>query len=451
MSLLQNSNAISSGSYTINNSLRFRSSASAYLNRTPASAGNRKTFTYSLWLKRGNSNADIKLIQVGTGANQTNFCFNSSNQLNLFNYIGAVVNGDLTSSAVFRDFSAWYHIVFSIDTTQAINTNRFKIYVNGSLQNLTGTYPTQNTDFFINNNQIHWIGQNGSSAGYLDGYLAEVNFIDGQALTPSSFGQTDTLTGVWTAKKYTGTYGTNGFYLPFSDTTSATTLAYDKSGNGNNWTPNNISTTAGVTYDAMIDSPTLGVSGTQPVGNYAVMNPLWKGANTTISSANLNTIDTSSSGDGLSIGTIGVTTGKWYWEVTALSIVSGSSARGNVGILKNPETYSMNTYLGSNTNSWGYYSATGVKIYNNSQVSYGASWSTNDVIGIALDLDAGTLVFYKNNTSQGTAYTGLNTGDIYYPATSLASSGSLSFNFGQRPFQYSPPTGYSSLCTTNLP
>jgi len=448
LSLLQNSNAISEGGYPISNSLRFQSASSQYLSRTPASAGNRKTFTYSFWLKRGNFGSDIKLIQVGSATNQTNFCFNSSNQLNLFNYIGAVVNGDLTSSAVFRDPAAWYHIVFSVDTTQATNTNRFKVYVNGILQALTGTYPTQNTDFFINNNQLHWIGQNGTGGGYLDGYMTDVYLIDGQALTPAAFGETDLLTGQWVAKKYTGTYGTNGFYLPFSNGTSTTTLGYDSSGNSNNWTLNNFTRSAGINDCWMLDVPSGNgsvISGTQPNSNYCVMNPLNKTSALSVNGGNLTVV--SASGESTVVGTIGVSSGKWYWEMTA-----GTNGLQNmIGICK--DGVNLNSFVGQNAFGWAYYGWNG-KTYNNAtQATYGSTYGVNDVIGIAFDADAGTLVFYKNNVSQGTAFSGLTNG-IYYPAGGDADSGAQAtsyWNFGQRSFAYTPPTGFKALCTANLP
>ena len=240
MSLLP-SGAIETGGYNINNSLRFRSAASAYLLRTPASAGNRQIMTYSFWVKRGAITGDYNLTNATTDAsNSATLYFNSSNNqtFDVFLRVGAT-NYSLTTSQVFRDPSAWYHIVVAIDTTQATSSNRTKVYVNGSQVTnfLTANYVPQNSNLALNNNVAQYIGY----SNYFDGYMAEVNFIDGQALTPSSFGQTDAVTGSWVAKKYTGTYGTNGFYLPFSSfitggsLTSATvngfsSYAYNESG-----------------------------------------------------------------------------------------------------------------------------------------------------------------------------------------------------------------------------
>jgi hypothetical protein len=219
MSLLQNSNAISAGGYDINNSLRFRSSASAYLARTPLTAGNRQIMTYSVWVKRGAITGDYNITNATTDANNSaTLYFNSSNSqsFDVFLRVSAT-NYTVRTTQVFRDPSAWYHIVVAIDTTQATSSNRTKIYVNGSeVTALTASYVPQNSNLAFNNNVAQYIG----FTNYFDGYMAEFNFIDGQALTPSSFGETDPVTGSWVAKKYTGTYGTNGFYLPFSDTDS---------------------------------------------------------------------------------------------------------------------------------------------------------------------------------------------------------------------------------------
>jgi hypothetical protein len=287
-----------------------------------------------------------------------------------------------------------------------------------------------------------------------DGYLTEINFIDGQALTPSSFGQTNTLTGVWSPKKYTGTYGTNGFYLNFSDNSAATAAAIGKdySVNGNNWTPNNISVTAGSTFDSMLDVPTQWGDGGNGRGNYCTLNPLaydriYPSFKATLSNGNLQAV-TSAGGSGdysATIGTIGVSAGKWYWEMTG---TAGTTLR-VFGITD--ATLEVPSYPGGSARSWGYFSEG--RLYNNSSfVSYGATWTTNDVIGVALDLDAGTLVFYKNGVSQGTAATGLS--GTFTPNLSdveSAVSSTIVCNFGQRPFQYSVPSGYKALHTGNLP
>jgi len=248
--------------YNLQRSLRFRSSATAYLNRTPASASNRKTWTWSAWVKRGviGSSSGFLFTTRGNATDAQYFrIIFTSDVIFVSSFNNSTLS--LTTTAVYRDPSAWYHIVFALDTTQATASNRMKLYVNGVQVTAFSSvnYPAQNADFGINSAIEHGIGflPVNVTGTYFDGYMTEVNFIDGQALTPSSFGSTNAVTGVWQPAKYTGTYGTNGFYLPFTNLTSTTTLGNDFSGNSNNWTTNNISLTAGVTYDSMTDVPTL--------------------------------------------------------------------------------------------------------------------------------------------------------------------------------------------------
>jgi hypothetical protein len=445
MAVLNNSNAISTaGGYNLNNSLRFRASASAYLSRTPASAGNQQKFTWSGWVKRGTVSSGYPVLFMGgntTTDTTLSINFNPADNLRVSGYS----TNFLITTAVYRDPSAWYHIVVAVDTTQATAANRIILYVNGSQVTATSyTAPTLNTNFLVNTTVAHDIGYQSAVWGfnYFDGYMTEVNFVDGQQLTASSFGETDTTTGSWKPKAYTGTYGTNGFYLPFTDNSALTTttnvgLGKDFSGNANYWVTNNISITAGATYDSMKDVPTL-TSAT--VANYAVGNVILNNPNSgTWSNANLLwTKSTASHAGGR--GTFGISSGKWYWEY-----VSVSGSNNSLGIATASEALGL---LGGDAYGWGYYNS-GVKYNNGSGVAYGATFTNNDIIGIAFDADAGTLTFYKNNTSQGTAYTGLTLGP-YFPALSCY-SGSANVNFGQRPFSYTPPTGYVALNTYNLP
>ena len=210
----------SSTGYNLNNSLRFRQSANGYLSRTPASASNRKTWTWSGWVKLGTLGTDRVLFSAGSGATDSLIYISSGNIV----YINTNNASNIYTTLVLRDPSAWYHIVVVLDTTQATAANRVKLYINGTLTNTATSAPTQNTDGGINNNIQHLVGGYASSPSVIsyDGYMAEVNFVDGQALTPSSFGSTNATTGVWQPAKYTGTYGTNGFYLPFKTTTTTT-------------------------------------------------------------------------------------------------------------------------------------------------------------------------------------------------------------------------------------
>jgi hypothetical protein len=447
MAILNNSNAISTaGGYDINNSLRLRSSASAYLSKTYGSNGNTKIFTYSFWAKLGTLSTEMSLLSVYSSVGyQTRFTMGSGNALSVQIYNSGSYNSTWDTTAVFRDPSAWYHVMLVGDTTGATASNYIKIYINGVQQTTTynlnsqGAIP-QNTNILVCSTIPHTIGKYGGGSNYLDGYMAEAYLIDGQALTPSSFGETDTTTGSWKPKAYSGTYGTNGFYLKFSDiaTTSGSNagLGKDFSGNANYWTTNNISVTAGTTYDAMIDSPTL-TSAT--VANYAVANPLDKSTNVTVTNGNL-TVSTAVTNAGIR-GSMYVSSGKYYWEATCTTKTNYP----NLGIAD--AAWGL-TNVGSTSGSYGY--ATDALKYNNgSTASYGATYTTGDVIGVALDLDAGTLVFYKNNTSQGTAYSSLS--GTFAPAFAGQASDVWNVNFGQRPFTYTPPSGFKALNTYNLP
>jgi|688.fasta_scaffold27378_4 hypothetical protein len=447
----------SGGAYQISRSVRLRASATAYFNRTPASATNRQIWTWSAWTKLGSKigAADACMFNGGATSNdRTAVAFASNDRLHVYNATGGSINAQLISTAKYRDPSAWYHIVVAVDTTQATSSNRIKIYVNGIQLTAfdVATYPSQNLNTSVNNNVSHTINTNPSNE-YWDGYLTEINFIDGQSLTPSSFGETNAVTGVWQPKKYAGTYGTNGFYLNFSDNSgaTATTIGKDYSGNGNNWTPNNISVTAGATYDSMLDVPTPYADGGNGRGNYCVLNPLASSTIYTISKANLQVSGAAtSSATHYCHGTLPVSTGKWYFEVTPTDVGGGPNIY--VGV-KLPNT-SVNNVGAINTIQNGYgYGGDGTKI-SSGVVAYGATYTNNDVVGVALNLDAGTIVFYKNNVSQGTAFTGL-TGE-FVPVIAMSVGGTArtiaaEANFGQRPFTYTPPTGFVALNTQNLP
>jgi len=435
--------------YNLNNSLRFRRSATAYLSRTPASAGSQTTWTWSGWVKRGILGSQQKILTAGsTGSLFASFEFIAGDNFQFFAYNGSI-NAYLVTTQVFRDPSAWYHIVFAVDTTQATSTNRIKIYVNGTQVTAfsTSTYPSQNFAFPINNNVIHNIGRDNINAGdYFDGYMAEVNFVNAQQLTPSSFGSTNATTGVWQPAKYTGTYGTNGFYLQFSDiaTTSGSNagLGKDFSGNANYWTTNNISVTAGTTYDAMLDVPT---NTSATVANYAVMNPL-SSASGTLTNGNL-TFSNAGAVKGAK-GTFALESGKWYWENTITTL--GANDLG-VGILFDGATDGMRDGTATSTYSVFYQANTNVR-KNGSVVANYASYTTGDIIGIAYDAGARSITFYKNNTSQGSITADAPTSPyVVWIIQPNSITATVNINFGQRPFSYTPPSGFVALNTFNLP
>jgi hypothetical protein len=301
-----------SGGYTIGKSVRLRSSASAYLSRAFGTATNNLKWTWSAWVKRGALSANIGLLGASTDAFSTNwfeFYFGTNDTLKFDQRASSTANVNATTTAVFRDPSAWYHIVFVYDSPNATANNRTTLYVNGVLQALTysvGPF-AQNTASQLNGSG-YLVGMSPSAVGYFDGYMTEINFIDGQALTPSSFGSTNATTGVWQPAKYTGTYGTNGFYLNFSSNGSSAALGTDFSGNSNTWTVNNISVTAGTTYDSMVDSPTVSATSS----NYCVLNPL-NPNKSTLSNCNLTA---SGSTD---LPTIIPDSGTWYFEISGVS------------------------------------------------------------------------------------------------------------------------------------
>jgi hypothetical protein len=420
-------------------SLRFRSSASAYLEKTLTTPTNNKVFTWSGWIKRGIISSGYPKLFSAASSQTTNsydtIGFEGDNIAIHWNGAGS---GYLVTTAVYRDTAAWYHVCVAIDTTQATASNRCNLYVNGTQVTSfsAATYPAQNYSQLFNSAVGHRFAVGQSGAGlqyYFDGYMAEVNFIDGQALAPTAFGTVNSY-GVWQPITYGGSYGTNGFYLPFTNNASAATLGNDFSGNSNTWTTNNISVTAGSTYDSMTDVPTL-TSAT--AANYAVMNPLSATSPTIISNGNL-TVATGVSGGGGAWSTIALTSGKYYFEFTATGI-SGASCR-------------MGVNDSTRTNGVEYYD-NGDKVVNGSQTSYGASYTDGDLIGVACDLVANTITFYKNNTSQGAiSYSTWSTINMFaFCADGSGSSGiTANFNFGQRPFAYTPPSGFVALNTYNL-
>ncbi len=309
--------AASNTGYQIQRSLRFRGNVSAYLSKTFAT-GNRRTWTLSCWVKRGSLSSFQTMFSAGTTSpNYAGFRFTDTNALQFF--VGGAVSVNCITNAVYRDPSAWYHVVLRFNTTEATASNRIIIYVNGT-QSVLGTanYPSQNTDWEVNNTYIHtlaaqWIT---SATTHFDGYMSEVNFIDGQALDANSFGQTDPVSGVWSAKKYIGTYGNNGFYLDFNDTSSVEALGYDKQ------TTSRTFSTAG-TY-----------SFTVPTYSTSLVVKLWGGGGggggggSTFGNSGTN--GTATTFSTLSAGGGGGGTGAWTANPTGSSGAGGTATGGTI-------------------------------------------------------------------------------------------------------------------------
>jgi len=458
--------AAAAGGYQISRSLRFNASDSAYCGRAPGSASNQKTWTFAAWVKRTQSKSGFIFAAGNTNdpwnaTATTYFGFGIlSASLDTFDFYSNSTYLRV-SSQVFRDYSAWGHLVVACDTTQATAANRLKIYWNGVeiTTFATNNNLAQNTDTYVNGAHSHFIGGQATNVAgsYLAAYLADIHFCDGTAYDPSSFTETDATTGQLIPKAFSGTYGTNGFHLDFADNSAATasTLGKDTSGLGNNWTPNNLSVTAGAGNDSLVDVPTNGAQtdtgvGGEVRGNYCTLNPLKNpGGSTSFANGNLESTFALSGVFPVPMGTIGVSSGKWYWEVTPTSGASGAGGVG-VGIGNSQCGPTSAGAFGVTANGWGYY-FNGNKYNNNSSQAYGTSYTNNDVIGVALDCDAGTLVFYKNGTSQGTAYTGLTSGPYFPGIGNAGDTTTCVCNFGQRPFAYTAPSGFKALCTTNLP
>lgn len=394
-----------------------------FLSRTQVTPTATDTATYSIWVKNTKlyTSTGAALFATGYGGGAQLAYYTGGNALR----VASGGSGLASSLGLFRDTCAWYHHVFTF------TAGSWAVYTNNVLA-FSGT----NTIAGLNRAaQTQRIGNMLAGDEYLDACIAEVNFVDGQILSPSAFGEYDAITGQWVPKKYTGTYGANGFYLDFSDGTSLTTLGYDKSGNNNHWILNNMSLTSGANYDWCSDYPT---------NNFCTLNLLKQYTAQTVSKTELNYYTTTGS---TILGTQGMSSGKWYWEVL---VINNSGTQAEIGIATDVFSPSGNDF--TMTASGYAYMGSANKRNNSSLVAYGATYTNGDVIGVALDLDAGTLTFYKNNVSQGVAYSGIPA-NTYFAALgngNSANSKEYAINFGQRPFTYSTPAGFKTLCTQNL-
>ena len=476
-------NRLASTGHTISQSIRFNDDDSAYMSRT-FSASNRKTFTVSLWAKRGNLSSNMNMF--GPQTNNTGsgtygaIRFNPQNTLDFFDYTNGTHNWYYSSSTrVFRDPSAWYHIVASLDTTNATSSERIKVYINGQREvgwsGNSGYYPTLDYQGQWNNNLSHEIGaiQRGSTNQYFDGYLAEIVFIDGQALSCDSFGEFNS-SGIWVPKDISGlTFGTNGCHIDGRD---ASDLGDDESGNGNDFTTSGLAA-----HDQVLDSPT---------NNFSTMNPLANPGSATVAEGNLKATMASGTKKGI-YNNIAISSGKWYVEGRLTSSNNGSQYA-YTGIEDYNSAINSGQYIGRDTYGYSYDPANGGVLHNNSYVvSSGTlpSLAQNDIVQIAVDLDNNYIYWGKNGTF-------LNSGDptsgssgtggvsVIDPASQpsghyhighgngTGSSGYQSeivWNFGQDStfagattaggnsdgngignFKYSVPSGFLALCTKNL-
>jgi len=442
--------ASAAGDYEIERSLRFNPADDTYLHRTPSGAGNRKTWTWSGWVKRGSTFTRGVFFSCGTslGSNEDGIEFDGL-VIRVYSYTGSF-GFQFTTNAQYRDPSAWMHIVFSLDTTQASSGERGRLYVNGERVTslATETQPSLNADCaHINTTSEHKIGNQLGSHEY-DGYLADVNFIDGTRLDASSFGETNIETGQWIPKKYGGSYGTNGFHLNFSDNsgTTATTLGKDSAGS-NNWTPSGFSVAAGVGNDSMTDTPT---------NNFCTWNPLTDVSDLVLANGNLNVSSGTDSWPTV-YGTMGASSGKFYFEAT-----NTDQTRWGLG-------WSSTAFKAGVSDSFndGYFAysqdpLTRYETGTNSSINGSPAFDTSKTLQVAIDITAGKIWYGINNTwvnndsgSAGDPANGSNPISTFTGGTTMFPKvinnlGNVSVNWGQQGFTYTPPTGFETLSTSNL-
>ena len=455
------------GGAVIERSLRFNRSDTSYLSKTFSSAGNRRTFTFSAWVKlsvSGNAGAIFSGSKSGTGFFK--FMFRDDGRIELNTSENSYSDSSqLRTTAKFRDSTGWYHIVAAYDTTQGTSSDRVKLYVNGTqiTEFGTNTLPPQNHEVSVNVDGEHQIGNQVGATNYHDGYMAEIHFVDGYQYDPSYFGFTESQTNIWMPKRYGGTYGTNGFYLNFSTLgETATTMGLDRSGNNHNFTPTNLEIS-----DFTLDTPS---------NTFATLNPLSTSVNS-LSQGNL--YSTGGGGSWRPVSSdMAMSSGRWYWEVY-IDTVSSYQMHGirpqirDDGDVNHDNDY----YPGTRSDEWAYEGRGYLHNSASPDTSWGDTYAAGDIIRFALDMDAGTLNIYKNGSSTGSQITGISAshspsgsrGDYLACFCVYGSTGQAIVNFGQEGtfdghktaqnntdingignFYYTPPTGFKALCSANL-
>lgn len=436
--------------------------ASMYFTRTPSSAGNRKTWTLSVWCKFSSDTGEMPILNAwSSDANSGHFVFkrrstNSSlgwSQWALDNYV----------SQTSRDTNAWYHIVLRVDTTQSTASDRARLYINGEqVTSFATSYNLgSNEDTEINNSSIHHIGvQKWSSLGsnYFNGSMAHYHLCDGTSYAPTAFAETDSTTGIWKPKTAPSVnYGTNGFFLKFDNSAN---MGLDSSGQGNNWTTNG-------TIIQNKDTPT---------NVFATLNPLTRptsSGNNTFSNVN-SEMTNSADAFRTTFATLGASKGKYYWEAKFLS----GEMKQMIGVSKPQETMD---FVGQSSGSWGWQNENARRYNNNSYTSYGSTASSGDIMMVAFDATNGAIWVGKNGswfnsatqseieagTVTNAMFSSITIDDYFLPAFTTEDS-NIQVNFGngyfgttavssaQNPsdgigiFEYSVPSGYKALCTKSI-
>jgi hypothetical protein len=476
---LHNRGSISTG-YDIDNSLKLEADNNEYLQKANDSGTNRKTFTVSMWFKRTElANDYMQLWQGGVNGEGTRLGFYGGTPKEA---IWVDVGGGSGNTGadyrsysvqVLRDTAAWYHIVLAVDTTQGTAANRLKVWLNGD-EITTWTnqaIPAQDFQCSLEANiNMQW-GAYNATYYKMCGYIAECHYLDGVAKVQTDFGEYDEDSGIWKPKAYTGTYGGNGCYLNFDDSSD---LGKDSSGNGNNFTLNNITSA-----DQATDTPT---------NNFAIGNAIVYFSNPTMTTFNAITeggtkITKGAGGWETLSSTIAVTRGKWYMEMQ--NIVMPETAMMSVFPADIEFLFrggQINNYAGKVSGDGGisYYSYGGTKYVSGATAaSYGTSWANEtNTMAIALDMDNGKVYFARANAWQNSGdptsgATGTGAIDLIEPTkphmmgygiyanntsgavnfggytpSSISSAASDANGYGN--FEYAPPSGYYALCTKNL-
>ena len=489
-----NRGSISTGGYEIDNSLKTEADNSEYLSRVISSGGNRKTWTISAWVKRTElvtSDGGTTIFAVNVSGNEG--CLLRWSRENSSYYDGIQVdigaggtNSRSYTTSLYRDTSAWYHVVLAVDTTQSTATDRFKLYVNGVLITDYASRNNPAQDFDTSNNQAansctQHIGaytSGGTVYGKHSGYFAEVHHIDGTAYAASDFGEFDSDTGIWIPISPSVTYGTNGFYLDFADSGD---LGDDESGNGNDFTENNIAAA-----DQATDTPTnnfctlLGQQQDSVVGT----EPSIKEGGTTMFGG--------ASGSQNAVGTMGVRGGKWYFESTITNSGGVGTENHNFGVVAADQITALSTGAGNDLGyvSGGWACASNSSPRNNNAAASGANATSalavDKIMGCAVDMDNGKIWWHNEGTwhslnstvgnpANGTtpAFSNLLTatdehllpaGGFYindnnqvrvmnfggYAQAVFTAVGTYADANGYGSFAYQPPSGFYALCTKNL-
>ncbi len=430
--------------HTIGQSLRFEDGDSPRLTRTPSSAGNRKTWTWSAWIKRGNISTEQFLFQAYDGASsrRSTIKFNSDNTI-AFDQGGGASSGLIDTVAVYRDVSSFYHIVVVADYSNGTAGNRAKIYVNGVLQTVTTSDDFENADGLINSTNEHSISFTSSS--FFDGYMSEVVFLDGVAGDPTTLGLGELKDGIWVPKNVSGlTYGTNGFHLDFADSSA---IGNDVSGNDNDFAVSGLAAT-----DVVLTSPT---------NTFATLNPL-NNPDGTFSEGNLKWTSTTTD-QRIALATMPVDALGADDSYAEVRIGSKSSTYWAIGVFGNPKSWNPRVM----------YRSDGVINRDDTVTQTGVgTFTEGDIMSITYDVSSGTVTFYKNNSSVTTETVDDTDNVQYFGCTSDSSGSSANYNWnfgqdssfagnetaqgnadanGQGDFYYTPPSGFLALCSANLP